>query len=257
VKKHFVHIIIGFLTAVTFVSCGSSSSSVTAQNSLEFRFNEGKQAFEKGDLLDAIKIFEEVRMQAPTSSFAVDAMYLGAYARYLNKNYITAAADFRSFRRTYPTSPLAARAQFMAAESYYGMSPRAELDQTYTNYALSEYQLCIKMYTDDKQITDSCELRIAELRGKLASKQLLTAELYLKLQARKPALLTFERVLDQYYDTPAAIEATLRIAELQSERGKMKEAREAIDRFDDRYLQQATPQQRERAKRIKQLIAVR
>ena len=49
----------------------------------------------------------------------------------------------------------------------------------------------------------------------------------------------FERVLDQYYDTKPAIEAQLRIAEVQAKRGKTKEAGEAIGKFDSKYLDQA------------------
>ena len=67
----------------------------------------------------------------------------------------------------------------------------------------------------------------------------------------------FERVLDQYYDTKPAIEAQLRIAEVQAARGKTKEAGDAIGKFDTKYLDQATPEQRARARNIKQSLALR
>ena len=241
-------------------SCGSSGSATggKSESTLEQRFNDAKKAYEKQDWLDAIRMFEEIRIQAPTSPFASEASYLGAMARYKNENFTSAAVDFRAFRRNYPTSPLAARSQYMVAESYHQMSPRAELDQTYTNYAITEYQYFIRLYADgDKSLADSVEKRIVELRTKLAQKLLYSAELYLKLEDRKSSLLYFERVLDQYYDTTPAIEAQLRIAEVQAKRNKTKEAQDAISKFDAKYLEQATPDQRNRARAIKQTLAVR
>lgn len=230
---------------------------MTAANRIEKRFEEGKKAFADEDYNEAIKIFEEIRVQAPTSAFAIESTYLGAYARYKNESYITAASDFRNFRRNYPTSNFAGRSQYMVGESYYQLSPRAELDQTYTNSAISEYQYYLRLYSgDDKSLSDSAEMRILELRTKLASKFLSTAELYIKLGTRKPAMMYFERILDQYYDTKPAIEAQLRMAEIYFGRLRYNDAKDAITKFDLKYLDQATSKQRDRAKRIKQELSM-
>jgi outer membrane protein assembly factor BamD (BamD/ComL family) len=116
----------------------------------------------------------------------------------------------------------------------------------------------MRLYSDgDKPLADSVQNRIVELRTKLAQKLLYSAELYLKLDSRKASISYFERVLDQYYDTTPAVEAQLRIAEVQTARGKTKEAQDAISKFDTKYLEQATPEQRTRAKSIKQSLAIR
>lgn len=252
-KKQLFYIAFLFVLA----SCGSSEST-TNTNTLEYRFEQAKKAYENEDYMDAIRLFEEIRIQAPTSPFAIEAMYLGAMSRYKNENFLTAAVDFRNFRRNYPTSGLAPRSQFMVAESYYQLSPNAPLDQTYTGYAITEYQYFLRMYGNNEgTLSDSCEMRILELRTKLAQKYLSAGELYLKLESRKSALAFFERVLLDYYDTTPAIEAQLRIAEVQIERKKMKEAEEALIKFEDKYLQKASQSQRERAKQMRQNFAVR
>jgi outer membrane protein assembly factor BamD len=261
-KITFISLLLSALAGFSLLvsSCGSSNNSfsdVTAENRIEKRFEEGKKALADQDWTEAIKIFEEIRIQAPTSAFAIEAAYLGAIARYENESYITAASDFRNFRRNYPTSGLAGRAQYMVGESYYKLSPRAELDQTYTTSAISEYQYYLRLYSgEEKPLADSAEMRILELRTKLATKYLSTAELYLKLNSRKPAMMYYERILDQYYDTKPAIEAQLRIAELYTLRFHYKEAQDAMSKFDIKYLDQATPNQRDRAKKIKQEISM-
>lgn len=239
-----------------FASCGSSEST-TKTETIEQRFEQAKKAFENEDYMDAIRIFEEIRIQAPTSPYAIESMYLGAMSRYKNENYLTAAVDFRNFRRNYPTSGLATRSQFMVAESYYQLSPKAPLDQTYTGYAITEYQYFLRLYGNGEAgLSDSSGMRILELRTKLAQKYLSAGELYLKLESRKSALAFFDRVLADYYDTAPAVEAQLRIAEVQLDRGKLADSEAAILKFDEKYLGKATQQQRERAKKIKQYLAL-
>jgi outer membrane protein assembly factor BamD len=228
----------------------------TGTNAIEQRFEQGKTAYEKEDWLEAIHIFDEVRLQAPTSNFAIDATFLEGMSRYKSGTYISAAVDFRSVRRNYPTSPLAPRAQFMVAESYYMLSPRPELDQQYSGYALNEYQTFLRDYSNDKNLADSAQMRITEIRNKLGMKYLLGAELYLKLSDKKAAISGFNRVVDTYYDTPSAIEAELRIAEVQYDRKKMREAQDAIQIFEDKFFKDATSAQRARARVIKQSVSM-
>lgn len=252
-KNQLLYIAFLFVLA----SCGGSEST-TKTDTIEYRFELAKKAYVNEDYMDAIRLFEEIRVQAPTSPYAIEAMYLGAMSRYYNDNYLTAAVDFRNFRRNYPTSGLAPRSQFMVAESYYQLSPNAPLDQTYTGYAVTEYQYFLRMYGNTEgTLSDSSEMRILELRTKLAQKYLSAGELYLKLESRKSGLAFFDRVLADYYDTMPAVEAQLRIAEVQLDRGKLAESETAILKFDEKYLAKATQQQRERAKKIKQNLALK
>jgi outer membrane assembly lipoprotein YfiO len=241
-------------------SCGGSKPAVQpiGSNMLESHFAEGKTAYQKEDWLEAIRIFDEIRLQAPTSDFAVNATFLEGMARFNSGTYISAAVDFRAVRRNYPSSPLAARSQFMVGESYNMLSPRPELDQTYSQYAINEYQTFLRDYSNsDKPLADSAQMRITEIRNKMAKKILLSAELYLKLSSKNSAITFFNRVVDSYYDTPSAIEAQLRIAEVQYDRKKMKEAQDAVLVFEEKFFTNATPDQRERARKIKQSLSLK
>lgn len=255
--KHLLSITILFLAA-SLVSCGSgkTTTDLNAKYSPEKRFAEGKAAYAKEDWLLATSIFDEIRLQAPTSEFAAEAAFLEGMSRYKSETFISAAVDFRAVRRNYPSSDFADRAQFMVGECYYGLSPRVELDQTYTGYAITEYQTFLRDCPNaPKPLVDSATKRIDELRAKLGAKILTAGELYIKLLDRKSAVKYFERVLDQYYDTPSAIEAQLRIAEVQQSRNKQREATDALDAFDAKYLSGATQAQRQRAMKLRQQIS--
>jgi len=241
-------------------SCGSSNDQMTkpVSGTPETLFAEGKAAYAKEDWLDAIRIFEEVRIQAPTSSLAAEATYFGAMARFQQEMYSGAAVDFRSVRRNYPNSAFASRAQYMVGESYYQLSPRPELDQSYTTLAFGEYQAFLRDFPKAPQgLLDSAQHRLTEIRNKMSEKYYLSARLYDKLDDPKSALVYYNRILELYYDTPRAAEAQLRVAEINADRNKPDEVRKALDTFDGKYLQSASPEQRQRAMRLRASISSR
>jgi outer membrane protein assembly factor BamD len=235
--------------------CGSSNDQMTkpiVPGTPDQHFAEGKAAYDKEDWAEAIRIFEEVRVQSPASEIATQATYLEAMARYNQEMYSGAAVDFRAVRRNYPNSPLAARAQYMVGESYYQISPRPELDQSYTVLAISEYQNFLRSFPNAPQtLIDSAQHRILEIRNKMAQKSFLAAQLYEKLEDPKSALVYYGRILDQYYDSPFAPESELRIAEINYDRKNKDDARKALDAFDSKYLQAATPEERQRALKLR------
>lgn len=239
------------LLSLVLWGCGSGKDEMTKpapQGPAEQLFTEAKADYAKQDWPEAIRVFEEVRVQAPASPMAAEATYLEAMARYNQETYAGSAIDFRAVRRNYPSSPYAARAQYMVGESYYQISPRPELDQSYSILALSEFQNFLHDFPDaPATLTDSAQKRIVEIRGTLAEKYLLAARLYDKLDDPKSAVIYYQRVLDNFYDTPPATEAEVRIAEIDFDQKKMDEARKALDAFDSKYLKTATPAERQRA----------
>lgn len=250
--------------------CGSGSDELTktpGTTNAENLFTQGKTAYGKEDYLEAIRLFEEVRLQAPASPMAAEATYLEAMARYNQDLFAGSAVDFRAVRRNYPNSPFAARAQYMVGESYYQIAPRPELDQTYTLLALTEFQNFLHDFpaataspspssasTDSgntgSSLTDSAQMRIGEIRQKLAMKYFKSAQLYDKLEDVKSAAVYYQRVLDNYYDTKPAPESELRLAEINSDRNKLDDARSEIDAFDTKYLSTATSDERNRALKL-------
>ncbi len=268
VKPYFYSLLIAL--SVFACSCGSSGDDLTKtppRAAAEQQFADGKTAYAKEDYPEAIRLFEEVRLQAPASPIAAEATYLEAMSRYNEELYAGSAVDFRAVRRNYPNSPFASKAQYMVGESYYQLSPRPELDQTYTFLALTEFQNYLHDFpvapatptpasansapvNANASLADTAQMRIVELREKLSRKYLMSAQLYDKLEDYKSAAVYYQRVLDNYYDTPPAIEAELRLAEINIDRNKADDARKEIDAFDSKYLSSATVDERQRALKL-------
>jgi len=239
------------LLSLLLWGCGSGKDEMTKptpQGPAEQLFTEAKADYAKQDWPEAIRVFEEVRIQAPASPMAAEATYLEAMARYNQEMFAGSAVDFRAVRRNYPNSPFAARAQYMVGESFYQISPRPELDQSYTILALSEFQNFLHDFPDaPATLVDSAQKRIVEIRGTLAEKYFQAARLYDKLEYPKSAVIYYQRVLDNFYDTPFATESEIRLAEIDYDLKKPDEVRKALDAFDTKYLKLATPAERQRA----------
>ncbi|MEP7234107.1 MAG: outer membrane protein assembly factor BamD, partial [Ignavibacteriota bacterium] len=184
--SQFFKLLFGVLLATSGLglsSCGTTkqTTDLTGNSIIENRFAEAKAAYLKEDWLEAIRILDEIRLQAPTSNIASEATFLEGMSRYNAGTYISAAVDFRATRRNYPASELAPRSQFMVAESYNMLSPRPELDQSFSLSALSEYQTFLRDYSGAEiSLVDSAQMRIIDIRNKLGMKYLLAAELYIK-----------------------------------------------------------------------------
>ncbi len=259
--KHRRQILLSAALIFVIWGCGSSTDELTKtptpQGSAEQLFAEGKADYAKQDYEEAIRVFDQVRIQAPASPMAAEATYLEGMSRFNQEMYAGSAQDFRAVRRSYPSSPYAARAQYMVGESYFQISPQPLLDQSYSILALTEFENFLHDYPNASvTLADSAQKRIVDIRDKLAEKYFLAAKLYEKLDAPKSAIIYYQRVLDNFYDTPPATESQLRIAEIDLDLKKYDDARKALANFDTKYLQLASPSERKRALELHSKLSV-
>jgi len=142
-----------------------------------YRF--AKEIYEDESYLEAINELTVVSLRYPGSSVSDSAQFLLGMSHFQMEEHIISAAEFNKLINDMPESPLVTESQRMLAESFYQMSPRAELDQEYTWKALKEYQIFLEDFPDHEK-KESVEKKILELRAKLAKKQYKNADLYRK-----------------------------------------------------------------------------
>jgi len=212
--------------------CGSSGEVVNL--GAEERFQLGKQEFDDGDYLDAIKDLQIVKLQYPGSSVADDAQFYMGESHFNREEYLLAVEDFRTLKRNMASSTLVPMAQYRTAMCYYMLSPRPELDQTYTRKAIDEFQAFVEYYPLDERRSDA-EDKIRELNGRLAEKLFDTAEQYVKLTYNRSAGLYYDFVVQKYHDTPFAEPSHLGKIKTLINRNRLEEANREINRFMDKY----------------------
>jgi outer membrane protein assembly factor BamD (BamD/ComL family) len=128
-----------------------------------------------------------------------DIYYMYCMANYKQGDYMLSAYHFKSFASTYPTSKKAEECLYMAAVSNSMLSPKYELDQSYTTKAIDAFQSFINQYPQGTRV-DTANKMIIKLRKKLEQKALANAELYYKTENYKAAAVSFKNLLTQWPD---------------------------------------------------------
>ena len=109
-------------------------------------------------------------------------------------------AEYESLTRKMSFSPFFEKSRFRICEAYRIESPDYYNDQSYTEKALERYQEFLDDFPNSEYSQTATESMII-LRNKLAKKLYETGVLYMKMDEFEPARMSFNRVLDDYYDT--------------------------------------------------------
>jgi outer membrane protein assembly factor BamD len=245
--------IIPALTAVFIIfytaGCGSSKSDISTDDP-EKAFYMAKKKFDKKDYVDAIEDFSFIKIRFKGTEISDKAQYYLAESYYYQKEYLLAEYEYRTFLKEYSLSPLVPTAKYMLACTYYGLSPKYSLDQEYTKEAIDEFLSYIEMYPLDKNVSDA-EMKVKELKNKLAYKNFHTAELYMKTDYYKAAAVYFQYVYENYIDSDWADDAMVGQADAFINGKKYEDAKKVLERF---YKLFPKSDQKSKADRLKNKI---
>lgn len=190
---------------------------------VEERFERGKALFDNESYLEAIEEFKIITVQYQGSEYADDAQFYIAESRYMRGEYILAAAEYDNLIRTMPSSPFVSIARYKKAMSYYNLSPKYQLDQKYTRFALDEFQTFVEYSPKDSMVNDA-EAKIAEMTLKLAQKIYESGKLYYRVEYYKAAISYFDKVISEYRDSKFVDQAMFWKAKCLKERKKYDDA---------------------------------
>ena len=216
--------------SLNIIACSSSDKGVSQTEDPQKAFNIAKKNYDRGDYLQAIDDFSYVKVKFSGTSIIDDSQYYLAMCYYQRKEYILASYEFDYLIKNYTTSEYYSKSHFMLAMCYYYQSPRFNLDQTYTYYAINEFMSFIELYPKDANVRDA-EIKIKELRDKLAYKDYMSGTLYFRMDNYRAAIVYFDNVLDRFFDSEYADDALYMKIMAFVERKKFEEAKTEIERF--------------------------
>ncbi len=196
-----------FTVAGAIVICGALACSLagcspktyTQPRTVDGLFKVSVEAFENGDYPQAQRMFDVIKLQYPASKYADDAQYYLAEINFKKNEFILAAYNYNTLRRTFPNSEYAKISAYKAALANARMSPKSDRDQDYTKQAIKAFAEFQASYPKDS-LASEAGIRIRELRNKLAEHDFITAELYVKLGAPRAALTYYDLVMTNYTD---------------------------------------------------------
>ncbi len=187
------------LSLVTFlVSCAGTKNN--EEISLRDKFDKAMNNLKSKKYLQAQSDFKNVLIRGAGTDLGDDAQYYLGESYYRNKEYLLAIAEYEKLTRKMGYSPFVEDARFKICEAYRIESPKYYHDQEYTLKALERYQEFLDDYPSSNLLDDVLS-SINILRDKLAKKAFETGILYMKMDEYQSAKLSFQIVIDKFYDT--------------------------------------------------------
>ncbi len=239
--KFFVYIF--FFTMLAGIS-GCRRELVNFQEMApEEQFLYAKKFFDKKDYYNAKLQFTRVVMNNSGNPIIEKAQFYLGESYFYNEEYILAIEEFKKLVSSMPQSELADDAVFKIARSYDELSPKYALDQEYTNKAISQYQLFLEEYPNSEFAVEA-RRRLHALRNRLGMKEFKVGELYRKMGYQRAALISYQTVIDEFYDTDMIDDALYRKGECHISMGDLEDAektfQELLTKFpESKYREKA------------------
>jgi outer membrane protein assembly factor BamD len=222
------------VVSISLIWLGCSGRSPEPSWTAEEYYEYAKDLYDDENYFESANEFTIIILRYAGSSVADSAQYYLGMSHYNLDEFIISAAEFSKLINNMPQSPLVPDAQYMLGMSYYEMSPRAALDQEYTRKALRAFQMYLEDHPRHYR-REEVEIKLLELREKLAEKEFLNADLYRKMYRLRSSLIYYDIVLERYYDTTWADDALVGKALVYIELEEWENAREQLLTFKDKY----------------------
>ena len=202
--RYFIFII---LTAF-IMNCGGKS--INMEEDLSLNFNKALKFFNKEKYSRARDEFEYIIMTNPGSKLANESQYYKGESLYQIKEYEEAWVIFDRYIRFTNDIEKIEKSRYRICECAIYSTNTYQRDQKQTKRALEQLQMFIEDFPQS-ELVQNAEQSIIELRIKLAEKDFEVGRLYLKLEEYESALIYFQFVLNNYYDTDFADDARIGI----------------------------------------------
>jgi len=193
------NIYILLLIALTVTSCGEYDA-LLKSNDNELKKQKVYEYYDAGKYIKVTELLQQILPRYRATDEAEQLNWINAQANYKLLEYEVAEQLFNDFAELYPLSTNAEEALYMAAMCNYNLSPRAELDQSFTNKAIESFTIFMTRYPNSTR-TEDCKAKKKEMQEKLVEKSYINARLYYDMGEFRAATVSLSNSLKEYPDT--------------------------------------------------------
>lgn len=185
-----------------------------------------KKSADRGDYVEAAKLFDEVERQHPYSVWARRAQLMSAFSYYMAQQYSDSISSAQRFISIHPGNQDAPYANYLVAMSYYQQIADVTRDQKITQQASDAFAELIRRYPGSRYATDA-RLKLDLINDHLAGKEMEVGRYYQRSGNWLAASTRFRTVIDKYQTTSHTPEALERLVETYLALGVPGEASKA------------------------------
>jgi len=187
-------------------------------------YQEGMDAFEDQQYLDAAKKFNEAEILFPQSIWASRSALMAAYAYYYDDYNNRAISELINFFKKYPNDPNLSYAHYLLAMSYYNKIVDEKKDLEPLKNAKKQFEYIIDNYPNTEFLLDS-KFKLDLINEMIASKEMYIARHYMNKEKWIPAINRLKFVVTEYDNTIFIEEALHRLVEIYYKIGLEDESR--------------------------------
>tara|TARA_Y100000590_G_C15553424_1_gene951809 strand:- start:45 stop:752 length:708 start_codon:yes stop_codon:yes gene_type:complete len=195
-----------------------SCSTLEFDDSIDAVFKSGKKSLKDKKYNRAKGEFEFIILNSTEDyQYVADSYFYLAEAKYYLEKYSESIEDYNTFLKS-PVRDvnLSNKAEFMICKSWFYLSNDVMKDQTDTKIAIDKLQSYIEKESMKQYVVQINDMIVA-LRNKLAEKDFQTAMLYLQLEKKESAIIYFQNIINEYYDSQFIDDCIVNIAYLKAE----------------------------------------
>ena len=222
--------IILFFIVVLLYSCSGNKKThdIILEKDLDLQmidaYKEGKRALDEGDVLFAVKKFNEAEILFPQSIWAPRSALMAAYSYYSYAYYGDAIQEAERYLNRYPKDKNLAYAHYIIGLSYYENIQDEKRNLKPLIEAKKRFQFILLNYPNTDFALDA-KYKLDLIEDILASKEIYIGKYYLKKNKWIPAIKRFKTVVHEYSSTVYVEEALHRLVEIHYKLGLEAEAK--------------------------------
>ena len=221
-----------FFSIIFFIAGCGWANPFDDQIPYKTRFEDGLVFFEDEKYAKSAQQFKIIVERASHTDLGDDALFFLAESYFLDEEYELALIEYEKLVSRMGFSPYIEKTRWRICETLMALSPNYYHDQESSRKAIVE----IQQFLDDYPSSDysvGADGLIKELRLRLAEKNMETGQLYFKLKAYDSAILAYEIVIKDYYDTVYYRDANLEVMRCLVLLGNNEEAKEFLEDLEE------------------------
>jgi outer membrane protein assembly factor BamD len=204
--------VVSILFVLAGAACKSEYEKVRTSGDADAIYKSALAFYEKGEYLKAQTLLELIVGAYRGRQELEEVYFKYAFTYYYQESFVLAAYYFENFSNTFPNSARREESDYMAAFSYYQLSPSYRLDQEYSQKAIDAFQLFVNTWPQSERV-EECNRLIDIMRQKLETKAYESALLYFNLRQYQSATRAFENLLKDFPETKNAAQVRYLIAQ--------------------------------------------
>ena len=179
---------------------------------VETLYAEAQRRMDRGNVILAAALFDEVERQHPYSPWARRAQLMSAFSYYISRDYNKAIQNAQRFLSIRPGNKDAPYAYYLIALSYYEQISDVNRDQKITEQARSALREVNRRFPQSEYAADA-RLKLDLVDDHLAGKEMEIGRFYQRSGQWLAANLRFRNVIDNFQTTSHTPEALYRLTE--------------------------------------------